>query len=102
MEIGINTKKYSNEDIINLLDPELSVRKNQEMLLEKYDIKVGRDKVNKLLKNIYNKSVYTDSSINNISEKSDTFIIEKENIKIETPKYDYSAFLGGSNFGISF
>ena len=102
-ERGINTKKYSNEDIINLLDPELSVRKNQKMLLEKYDIKVGRDKVNKLLKEKYNnKSVLTDSSINNISEKSDTFILEKGNIKINNTTYDTSAFLSGCNFGIKF
>ena len=119
-ERGINTKKYSNEDIINLLDPELSVRKNQKMLLEKYDIKVGIEKIHKLLKEKYNnKSVLTDSSINNISEKSNTFIIdnncsvsitEQHTImdctfcpsKEESPKYDTSAFLSGSNFGIRF
>lgn len=82
--IKTNNNKLSDEEIIGLLDVNLSVRKNLEFLKDN-DIKIGKDRVNKLLNikknnNQYNsvqeEQLFISTTINDKMENKDSEIFE--------------------------
>ena len=90
-----NKKSEKEEEIIKLINPSLSSRENEKILREK-GYNISYKKIQRLIKK-YNYNNYCSSLIEEQHTiMDDPFCPSKE----ETPRYDTSAFLGGSNFGI--
>ena len=91
--IKTDSNKLTDEEIIELLDVRLSVRKNLEFLKDN-DIKIGKDRVNKLLNikknNQYNNTYSTNEELlpTTLNVKMESKDSEESNLKV-TSDYDF-------------
>lgn len=89
-----NKKSEKEEEIIKLINPSLSSRENEKILREK-GYNISYKKIQRLIKK-YNYNNCSSLIEEQHTIMDDPFCPSKE----ESQKYDTSAFLGGSNFGI--